>query len=213
VTVAEHVPDGGVHRQSGRDIVVVLALAAVIAALYLLYRPLNQGPARFELRTPLDERIPLLTPFVVPYVSVLLLGLLTLAVLLAVDVRLARSALLALMLTLLIAYAFYYFAQTYVPRPVITGDDVFSRTLRGVYGSDGPYNCFPSLHNALSVIIAVHWVRLSPRAGNYVAAWCRLIMLSTLFVHQHYVADMAGGAAVAAFSCWAAPRLCLSSRV
>ncbi|WP_147449472.1 phosphatase PAP2 family protein [Actinomadura pelletieri] len=160
-----------------------------------------------DLKTPPDEWIPLVTPFVVPYVSAMLLAPLTLAVLLTVNARLARSALIATVLTLLVAYAVYGFAQTYVPRPAIAGDDVFAQLLRTVYRNDEPYNCFPSLHNALSVIMAVHWVRLSPRIGRCVAAWCGLIMVSTLFVHQHYVADMAGGAAVAAFSCWAGLRL------
>ncbi|WP_158581528.1 phosphatase PAP2 family protein [Actinomadura spongiicola] len=160
-----------------------------------------------NLKTPLDDWIPLVAPFVVPYVSVMLLVPLTLAVLLTVNARLAKSALMATVLTLLVAYAFYSLAQTHVPRPLIDGDDVFARLLRTVYRNDEPYNCFPSLHTALSVIMAVHWVRLSPRIGRCVAAWCGLIMFSTLFVHQHYVADMAGGAAVAAFSCWAGLRL------
>ncbi|GAA4227612.1 phosphatase PAP2 family protein [Actinomadura meridiana] len=207
MTIAEHVTGGGVHRQSGRDITLMLGLAAAVGALYLLYHPLNQGPARIDLKTPPDEHIPLVTPFVVPYVSVLLLGPLTLTTLLVVDARLAKSALIAVVLTLVIAYVFYCFAQTHVPRPVVTGGDVFSRALRGVYGNDEPYNCFPSLHNALSVIIAVHWLRLTPRFGRYVAVWCGLIMASTLLVHQHYVADLAGGAAVAVVSCGVGLRL------
>ncbi len=129
--------------------------------------------------------------------------MLTLVVLLLRSVRLAESALLAAVLTLATAMVFYHFSQTYVARPQVTGDDLFSRLLRGVYSSDSAYNDFPSLHAGLSTVLAVHWVRLNRRLGLGVAAWCALIAVSTVFVHQHYLADVGAGVGVAAAACMA----------
>jgi membrane-associated phospholipid phosphatase len=197
----------GVRHQSRRELVILLALAAVLAGLFAFYGPLNQGPERWVLKTPLDARIPLVKPFVIPYLSIFAVAAVTLPVFVLRSVRIARSTLLAGILTLAVAYLFYAFAQTYVVRPVVAGDDVFSRLLRVVYGNDNAYNCFPSLHTGFSVVMGLHWLWFSPRTGRYIAAWCGLIVLSTVFVHQHYVADMAGGIVVAGTACLVSRRL------
>ncbi|WP_067454498.1 phosphatase PAP2 family protein [Actinomadura macra] len=177
-------------------------LIAVFGGLLALYRPLNDGPARWSPRTPLDEHIPLVVEMVIPYISVLALGPFTLVFFLLTSARLARSALVAGIVLLIVAYPFYIFAQTHVARPEVTGEDVFSKLLRLVYGGDNAYNCFPSLHTGFSVILAVYWLRHRRRAGRYVAAWCVLIVASTLFVHQHYIPDMAAGLAAGSVACW-----------
>jgi membrane-associated phospholipid phosphatase len=197
----------GIQHQGRRDLVVVLVLAALLTGLFTLYGPLNQGPERWVLKTPLDERIPLVEPFVIPYLSIFVVAAVTLPVFLLTSARIAQSTLLAAVLTLIVAYLFYAFAQTHVPRPTVTGDDAFSAMLRFVYGNDNAYNCFPSLHTAFSVVMGIHWLWFRPRIGRYVAAWCGLIVLSTVFVHQHYVADMAGGIVVAGSACLVARHL------
>ncbi|SEG34092.1 PAP2 superfamily protein [Thermomonospora echinospora] len=197
----------GVHRQGRRDVLLTVLLVALLGGLFALYGPLNEGPARWSLKTPLDAHIPLVEEMVIPYVSALALGPLTLLLFLLTSTRTAQSALIASIVLMVVAYLFYVFAQTHVARPEVTGDDLFSRLLRMVYGNDNAYNCFPSLHTGFSVIIAVHWLRHDRRIGGYVAAWCALIIASTLFVHQHYIADMLAGLATASFACWAAARL------
>lgn len=198
------------HRRSRpglRDLLVVIALAAVLAWLFTLYGPLNHGPERWVLKTPLDARIPLVKPLVIPYVSIFVVAAVTVGTFLLRSLRMAQSLLLASALTLIVAYLFYAYAQTYVARPMVTGDDVFSRLLRFVYGNDNAFNCFPSLHTAFSVVMGVHWMWFNPRVGRYVAGWCGLIVVSTVFVHQHYVADVAGGIVIAGAACLIARRL------
>ncbi|AKU17309.1 phosphatase PAP2 family protein [Luteipulveratus mongoliensis] len=190
------------RRPSRNELVVLGVLFLLVVGLFALYGPLNHGPARWNLRTPIDEHIPLVKQLVVPYVSILALAPLSLLLFAVRAPQLARSALVSAVLLLVVAFVFYVFAQTHVPRPVVRGDDVFARMLRAVYGNDEAYNCFPSLHAGFSVIIGVHWLRYNARVGRYVAAWCALIMASTVFVHQHYIADMLGGLVVAGAACW-----------
>lgn len=202
--VARFQPSGrDIRHQSGH----VLPLALLLAGLFALYGPLNHGPARWTPKTPLDARIPLIEPFVVPYLSIFVVAAVTLLAFLRKSVLIAQSALLSTVLTLAVAYLVYAFAQTHVSRPVVTGHDVFARLLRLIYDSDGAYNCFPSLHAALATVIGIHWMWFRPRIGGYVVAWCGLITLSTIFVHQHYIADMIGGILLASCASLVARRL------
>jgi hypothetical protein len=91
----------------------MLFTLALLAALLLLrlYAPLNTGPPRWILRTPLDARIPLVPVMVLPYLSLFAFAAATVAVLAAVSARLGQSVLVASILTLLVAYAFYRFAR------------------------------------------------------------------------------------------------------
>ena len=48
-----------------------------------------------------------------------------------------------------------------------------------------------------STIFAIHWWRVDRRIGMPVAVWVTLIVVSTVFVKQHYVADMVAGVLLA----------------
>ena len=189
---------------------VALATILLLAAWYgmsLLYAPLNHGPNRIFLRTPLDQAIPVVPVFVIPYVSLTPYIAATMALLLLLRVRLLRSAALAMIIAWLVSYALYLLLQSYVARPALMGTDPLTALLRSVYAGDQPYNDFPSLHTSLSTIVAVHWWRVDRRAGMVAGAWTLLIVASTVLVHQHYLADVAGGLILAAGACAVSLRL------
>jgi membrane-associated phospholipid phosphatase len=178
---------------------VAISLVLVVAVYVTSkgYALLNHGPNVLFLRTPLDQAIPLVKVFVIPYVSLEPLTYLTLLLLLAFRLRVFQSAALALIGAFLISYAFYFFAQSFVDRPHIGGEDVLARMLRDVYSADNPYNDFPSLHTSISAILAIHWMRVDRRLGLVASVWAALIVMSTVLVHQHYLADVVGGLIVA----------------
>ena len=189
---------------------VALATLLLLAAWYgmsLLYAPLNHGPNRIFLRTPLDQAIPVVPVFVIPYVSLTPYIAVTMALLLLLRVRLLRSAAVAMIIAWLVSYAFYLFLQSYVARPVLSGTDPLTALIRTVYAGDQPYNDFPSLHTSLSTIVAVHWWRVDRRVGLAAGAWTLLIVASTVLIHQHYLADLAGGLILAAVACLVSLRL------
>ena len=189
---------------------VALATLLLLAAWYgmsLLYAPLNHGPNRIFLRTPLDQAIPVVPVFAIPYVSLTPYIAATMALLLLLRVRLFRSAAAAMIIAWLVSYAFYFFLQSYVARPELTGTDPLTALIRTVYAGDQPYNDFPSLHTSLSTIVAVHWWRVDRRVGLAAGAWTLLIVASTVLIHQHYLADLAGGLILAAFACLVGLRL------
>jgi len=187
----------GIFGEGWRSALITLGIGAVTYAVSLIYDPLNHGPYRIFLRTPIDDAIPVVSAFVIPYVSLrpFLYG--SLALFLLFRVRVYRSAALSMIAVFLVSYAFYFFLQSFIERPALTGDDLLSGMIREVYAGDQPYNDFPSLHASLSTLVAVHWLHVSRRAGVVVALWAALIVFSTVFVKQHYVADMVAGVGLA----------------
>ena len=60
-----------------------------------------------------------------------------------------------------------------------------------------PYNAFPSLHVIYSGLILMSLRDISDGYEKYLyMLWLILIVLSTIFVHQHHLADIIGGLAV-----------------
>ncbi len=184
----------------GAAICVALGVADYVTSLG--YDVLNHGPYRLFLRSPIDQALPVVPFFVVPYVSLQPAIYGSLVIFLLFRARIFQSAVLSMILTFLVSYAFFAFVQTYVERPVLTGGDVFTRMIRDVYSGDHPFNDFPSLHVSTSAIIAIHWWRFSRRVGPVAAIWAALVAMSTVLVRQHYLADVAGGLILAFGTSW-----------
>lgn len=175
----------------GAAFCVALGAADYVASLGYDY--LNHGPYRLFLRSPIDQALPVVPLFAVPYVSLQPFIYGSLVIFLLFRARIFQSAVLSMIVTFLISYAFFAFLQTYVDRPVLTGSDVFTSMVRDVYAGDHPYNDFPSLHVSTSTIIAIHWWRLGRKYTLPLIVWAALIAMSTVMIRQHYVADIAGG--------------------
>lgn len=178
----------------GAALCVGLGIADYVASLGYDY--LNHGPNRLFLRTPIDQALPVVPVFAVPYVSLEPFIYGSLVVFLLFRVRLFQSAVSSMIVTFLVSYLFFAFLQTYVDRPVLTSNDPFTEMIRGVYASDHPYNDFPSLHVSTSTIIAIHWWRFSRRSWPLIV-WAGFVAISTVMVKQHYVPDIAGGLVLA----------------
>lgn len=69
--------------------------------------------------------------------------------------------------------------------------------LRTIWGSDVPFNCFPSLHVAQCFLAAFACGRVHRGVGGVAVAWATLVAISTLYTKQHYVADVIAGVLVA----------------
>lgn len=179
----------------------LLMLAAVYAGVTALY-PLFNTPLEttYCLSTALDEGIPFSRVWIVPYISwylflpgvALLLGL--------KDKKQCGLTLLAMIAGLLLSYLTYSLFQTTVPRPAIPGHDLFSRLVQWIYSIDQPYNAFPSIH-----VLATYALMLGTARGKGIKKatrvavwlWGGAIILSTVFVKQHVVADILGGIVLA----------------
>jgi len=192
----------GVFKTGWTNAGASILLATGVFFASKIYDPLNHGPAVLHLRTPLDDAFPLIPLFVIPYDSLEPLIYFSLIVFLVFRTRIFQSAALSLIIAMLVSYLVYFLLQTEVIRPTVSGADLLSRMVRDVYAGDNPYNDFPSLHTSLSTIIAIHWWRTNRRLGFIAGVWTALIVASTVFVKQHYVADVASGLLLAWGASW-----------
>jgi len=183
----------GIFGTGWLNAVICLVLAGAVYFTNDIYDILNHGPAVLNLRTPLDAALPVVRPFVIPYVSLDPLVYFTLVVFLVFRTKIFQSASLAMITAFLVSYLFYFFLQTEVIRPVLTGSDLFTRLIQGVYATDNPFNDFPSLHTSVSTLLTIHWFQFNRRAGFVAAFWTTLIVASTILIKQHYVADLVAG--------------------
>jgi membrane-associated phospholipid phosphatase len=202
----------GIFGTGWRNAIISIILVAAVFFTNQIYDLLNHGPAVWNLRTPLDTALPVVTPFVIPYVSLNYVVYFTLIVFLLFRTKVFHSACLALITAWFVSYFFYFFFQTEVIRPVLTGSDLFTRMIQNVYAGDNPFNDFPSLHTSISTIMAIHWLRFDRRAGIVVSIWTVLIVASTVLIKQHYVADVISGLSLAFGVSWLYNRLILQKK-
>jgi len=181
---------------------ISILLAVGIYLTNKIYAILNHGPNVIFLRSPIDDAIPLVPIFAIPYTSLEPFIYATLILFLLFRTRLFQSAALSMIAAWFVSYAFYYFLQSYMDRPTLTGNDPLIQMIRDVYASDNAFNDFPSLHTSLSTILGIHWLRVDKRIGTPIAIWVALIVLSTVFVKQHYIADVIGGLTLAFSVSW-----------
>lgn len=103
----------------------------------------------------------------------------------------------------IIAFSIFFTFQTYMPRDPIISNDFFSCILQMLYDHDQPYNCLPSLHAALSSSIAVYFIFRKSRWSQLSVILAILIIASTLFIKQHFIADAVTGIILGSIVTWA----------
>ncbi|AET68451.1 PAP2 superfamily protein [Desulfosporosinus orientis DSM 765] len=169
----------------------------LIPLINLLYAPLNHVKGNvYSLITVLDQHIPFIKYFIVPYLAWYLLMFVILSWFMKRDHKLYISSLASICVGLLLSFLVYAFFQTKVPRPVIMGQDLFSNLTRFLYGIDNPYNAFPSIHVMTAYIIFVASSKAKGCGRKMVLAsqtLSVLVILSTVFLKQHTLMDVAGG--------------------
>ncbi len=97
----------------------------------------------------------------------------------------------------------YWWHQSFLAHPIV--GDFWASEAYSVWAGDTTFNCFPSLHAAVSTICFYAWYRYSkvrPGVATRAVATATLfittgVILSTLFLKQHYVADEVAGVLLA----------------
>lgn len=171
----------------------VLWIIVLLAAIYS-YEPINHATGNLHvLRSPLDLLLPFVPIFAVPYLAYIPFLALTILVLAVLDWEQFKVFALALIIASLAADVVYIFFQTFVIRPVVVGNDLGSILVRYVYAHDQPYNDFPSLHTAGSVLCGIAYFRWKRPLGWAVLPLVLAIVAATVLIRQHYLADVAAG--------------------
>lgn len=171
-----------------------LLLIPLVDSIYLL---LNHSTERvYLLVTMVDQRIPFLPYFVIPYIIWYVLLLVALIWFMYHDFQLYRSSIISIIFGLVISFIIFSFFQTTVPRPDILSHDIFSRLTQLIYTIDQPFNAFPSIHVLTGYIVFLGCLQTSthsPKISLTIQGSVILVILSTLFLKQHTLLDVLGG--------------------
>jgi membrane-associated phospholipid phosphatase len=172
----------------------VLLLVFILVLSVLIYIPLNRDSGNLHsLKTFLDDGLPVVPIFVVPYLLFYPILLASLIYLFIKERKVFFLLAIAYLIVNMASSLVYVFAQTVVSRPQITGADFFSGLLRDLYSFDNPYSAWPSLHVAHSVVLSLGWLKIGKRVGFLSLGYALIIAASTVLLKQHYLADVLGG--------------------
>jgi hypothetical protein len=176
-----------------------LIWCALLFGIQGLYFPLNRFlEGGMELKTALDDYIPLWSIWVLPYGLVCVWWIAAyLWAAWRMEEQLYEAFFIASAFVSVTALTIFTVFPTYAIRPVLSGTDWPSQLLNWVYTNDYMYNAFPSGHVYITTLIALFWSRCFPRWRLALAATVILVILATVFTHQHNVPDPIGGLALA----------------
>ena len=169
-------------------------LLLILLILKSLYIPLNHRTPRFYWKFPLDDRIPLIEFFVIPYTAYVLY--LILSVIFLWKTPHINNILLGLIFSYLISSVIWYFFPNGVKRPVISGNKLLHRLLKFIYHHDHDSNGLPSAHVFVTLICSFYLSFVYFQYAPFIWIIAFSIILSTLFTKQHYLVDILGGAMV-----------------
>ncbi|WP_028561720.1 phosphatase PAP2 family protein [Paenibacillus pinihumi] len=181
-----------------------------IPVLNIFYGLLNNGNRTVSsLLIPWDERIPFLPVFIIPYLAWYPFVMIMLVAIFIQHSTVYYRTLIALCLGLILSYITFFFFQTSIDRPEISGEGALLWLVKLVYTTDGAYNCFPSIHVLTSYLMlkgaaACTDLSIGARLAVRVIAWS--VIISTVFVKQHVLLDIVGGIVVAELMFYAAGR-------
>ncbi|WP_253200398.1 phosphatase PAP2 family protein [Clostridium sp. CF012] len=170
-----------------------LMLIGSIPFSNLFYWSLNNTQRGvYDLTTDLDRFLPLIKIFIIPYMTLWFFLAFCFVYLCFKNRKVYYKIMLTLVLCYVIAFITFYFFQTTVARPIVTGDDLFSKMILFTYKSDEPFNCFPSIH-VITAYLAMKGINLTDarkRIKLPVNVVGILIIISTQFVKQHVIMDI-----------------------
>lgn len=186
-----------------KDIKAII-FTIIYIGLGLVYGLINKPHGTVNnLTTTLDRKIPFIKYFVIPYHLWYVFIISSLIYVYTINKKQYYFFINSLSITIIICYVIFLVFQTHVSRPIITGNDLFSNIVKWTYKNDNPYNAFPSIH-VLTTELAFLYTFYNSK--NKISISCSFIMslliiLSTLFIKQHVLADIIGST-ILALSCF-----------
>jgi len=176
-----------------RQNLIPLSFMISIAISNIFYKLLNNGDGNINsLVTNVDQTIPFLKIFILPYITwygYIAVGLIYLCM---KNRKTYYTSLISLNLALIVCYIIYAVFQTTVPRPAVADSDILSKLVNMIYKHDNPFNCFPSMHVTTTYILmkGINDTKNTALTRFIFNTIGILIIISTQFVKQHVVLDL-----------------------
>jgi membrane-associated phospholipid phosphatase len=194
---------GEIFMKAKRKDLPYLLFLLVMPLLGLIYKFLNTNPRdAVILSMDLDHQIPFLPIFILPYIIWYGFILGYLIYFWYKDTAVYLKTLSVIVIGELVCFVIYFYFQTTVPRPELVGNGILIDLVSMIYNHDRPYNAFPSIHVLTTFTIMLGNLNIHKKHifhSIFIPVMGSLIIISTLFVKQHYLLDMFGSMFLTAF--------------
>ena len=157
----------------------------------------------YLIHSPLDDYIPFVEYFIVPYLLWFLFIAVTIAYFFFTDKKgyYQLTAFLFTGMTIFLIICTVFPNELNLRPRTFANDTVFTRLVQQLYSTDTPTNVLPSIHvyNSLGAAIAIgHSQALKKHRGIQFVSYglAGLIILSTMFLKQHSVTDVIAAVAL-----------------
>ena len=161
-----------------------------------------------DLSLTIDKEIPYVSAFIFPYIYWYAFIFLGLVFILSKDRKRYLRSLMVIYISMCICYLFYYFYPVEISRPIISNNTLPNRLVNLIYEADRPFNCFPSIH-VLNTYIIIRFTKIKDNKSwfIYTSIIGILIILSTLFIKQHFILDGVAAIIIAEIVIFATKRI------
>lgn len=187
------------NKETGRDILKLAMPIFVYAPIYLywfVYIEKHKFAHYAVIHTVIDDYIPFLEVFIIPYYMWFLYVSLTLLFFMfSFDIEdyYKNFFFLATGMTVFLVISTLFPNMHHLRPAVMPRDNIFTHLVQIIYSTDTPTNLWPSIHvyNSIGTMIAVHHSKRFNKTGTVIMDIMGiLIILSTLFVKQHSFYDV-----------------------
>lgn len=184
-------------RCIGKKMLLYVAMACSFwAGYHYVAAATANRSAHISLLTPIDKAIPFIPAFVLPYMSLYALFWLPVIASKHITLRDFATIVAATAGMFGVAFTVYAIVPSSYPRPEVVREISFAHYLvaEALYRFDLPNNTMPSTHAAVvMILLSAAREKFCRLAYAAYTLWGMLILLSTVTVKQHYVADLVAG--------------------
>lgn len=163
---------------------------------YYVSKILISGREKYDFGIFIDDRIPLIAPFIVIYLLAYVQWVIGYIVVVRENERTCSRAASANIIAKTLCFLIFVIVPTEIERQAVSGTDIFSNLVKFIYFMDTPINLFPSIHCMESYAIIRFTLPLKTVGKTYKAVMCVfsvLVFLSVLFTRQHFIVDIPAG--------------------
>ena len=164
----------------------------IVISSYFIINQLNYDGQIYDLGINLDNKIPLITWFVYFYLVYFVLILIPFF-----KSNDTKKITLQYCIAVIISAFFFIFLPTAIYRPLIENINLNNILINYIHILDKPYNLFPSLHASLLTLAFIFLLKHEKNLAYKLSPLFILSLVSTLFIKQHYILDLAGGILIA----------------
>lgn len=187
------------NKETIRDLFKLAMPIMIYAPIYLywfIYIEKHKFAHYAVIHTVIDDYIPFMEIFIVPYYTWFLYVSLTLLFFMfSFDIEdyYKNFFFLATGMTVFLVISTLFPNMHHLRPAVMPRDNIFTHMVQVIYNSDTPTNLWPSIHvyNSIGTMIAVHRSKRFNKTGVIIMDIIgSLIIISTMFVKQHSFYDV-----------------------